>query len=135
MKNSISIKSIIATGLFTVFTAALTPAASASDSSRVTPGVELKFLSDSKDQNVFQMTLVSAEEEEFTISIRDEAGNLLFRDKIKGTNITRKFKLENIDENGSFQVEVKAGKSNKSEVYVINKNIRFVQETVITKLK
>jgi hypothetical protein len=135
MKNVI--KSLISIALFGVFTTALAPAAAANDSSRIIPGVELKLLGDMKDQTVFEMTLTSAEEEEFTIVIRDLQGNLLFKDKLTGTNITRKFRLENIDEfeNGSLLVEVKTKRSNKSEQYKINKNTRLIQETVITKLK
>ena len=136
MKNSISIKSIIAAALFIVFTGAFVPAASASDSSRVIPGVQLKFIGEANDKVVFEMNLVSAETEEFTISILDEYGNSLYKDQVKGTNITRKFKLESDElEEGSLRVEVKTKNNNKPQVYEINKSTRFVQETVITKLK
>lgn len=135
MKNVI--KSVTAIVLFTVLTAGLAPAASASDSSLIIPGVELKFLGENKEQAVFEMTLISAEEEEFTIIIRNWQGNLLFKDKVTGTNLRRRFRLENAAEldNGALLLQVKTKKSNKSEIYKINKNNQLVQETVITKLK
>jgi hypothetical protein len=136
MKNSISIKTIIAAALFIVFTGAFAPAASATDSIRVTPGVQLKFIGEANDKVVFEMNLVSAEAEVFTISIRDENGNLLYKEQVSGTNITRKFKMESDElEQGSLQVEVKTKNESKAQVFAINKNTRYVQETVITKVK
>ena len=135
MKKTNNIKKIIAIALFTVFTAGFTPAAKASDSTNYVSPVELKFLGNSLDLPVFQLDLNNAEEEEFTITIRNESGNLLYSDKVKGTKISRKFKFDT-DElvDGLLLVEVKSSK-NKAETFKVSTKVRYVQETSVSKLK
>ncbi len=59
---------------------------------------------------------------EFTITLRDSDGNVLYSDKEKGTSITRKFLLttQEIGDN-IVTIEVKSKKSPKAEVYTINR--------------
>ena len=97
--------------------------------------IELKFIGHYENQPVFQLNLNNKEEEEFTITFRDDYGNVLYAGKVKGTSISKKFML-NIEEIGDnvLSVEVKAKKSNKSEVYKINRSRTYVDETVVSKV-
>ncbi|MBK7562752.1 MAG: hypothetical protein IPI68_14955 [Chitinophagaceae bacterium] len=62
--------------------------------------VEMKFAGLLNNQPMFQLSFYgNAQQDEFTISIRDENGNSLYRENIKGENFTKKFLL-NTDEIG-----------------------------------
>ena len=135
MKKTNNIKKIIAIALFSVFTAGFAPAVKASDSTNYASPVELKFLGNFQDLPVFQLDLNNAEEEEFVITIRNESGNLLYSDKVKGAKISRKFKFDTDElEDGLLLVEVKPSK-NKAEIFKVSTKVRFVQETSVSKLK
>jgi hypothetical protein len=97
---------------------------------------ELKYIGNVENQPVFQLNLNSTEEDEYTVTFRDEYGNVLYTDKIKGANLTKKFLLK-ADGLGdaSLNVVVKSKKNNTSDVYAINRNHSYVEETVVNKIK
>lgn len=103
---------------------------------KVASAIELKFIGHYENQPVFQLNLNNKEADEFTITFRDEYGNVLYSGKVKGSNISKKFML-NIEEIGDnvLSVEVKAKKNNQAEVYQINRNRSYVEETVVSKIK
>lgn len=98
--------------------------------------IELKLIGHYDNQPVFQLNLNNADEDEFSIVFRDEYGNVLYSTKVKGSNISKKFML-NIEEIGDneLSVEVKAKKSEKSDIYKINRSRSMVEETVVNKVK
>jgi hypothetical protein len=136
MKQVLKSKSIIVATLFAVFSTAFGSAAQANDSSRVIP-VELKFLGEVKDQLVFQLNVDgTAEENEFTVTITDEAGLQLYRENVKGEKVTKRYLL-NSDEigNGIVHFQITSKKSNQTVVYEVNHVTHFVQDVVVNKLK
>lgn len=106
------------------------------ENDKVAAAIELKFIGHYENQPVFQLNLNNKEEDEFTIIFRDDYGNVLYAGKVKGNNISKKFML-NIEEIGDsvLSVEVKSKKKNQSEVYQINRNRSYVEETVVSKVK
>lgn len=137
MKKVMNQSAAVAVALFVVLTVAFaTPSFANEEKDKKNPGVELKFIGNYENQPVFQLNLVSAVEDEFTIVLRDKEGNVLYSDRVKGTNITRKFLLstEEIGDN-LVTVEVKSRKNQKPEVYTINRKQNLVEETLVTKLK
>jgi hypothetical protein len=98
--------------------------------------IELKFIGHYENQPVFLLNLNNAEEDEFSITFRDDYGNVLYSGKVKGSNISKKFML-NTEEIGDnvLSVEVKAKKNDKAEIYQINRNRSYVDETVVNKVK
>ena len=106
----------------------------ANDEKKTPPAAELKYIGILKDQPVFQLDLNSVNEEDFTISIRDQFGEILYSERIKAKVYTRKFQLDTETLGDAIlRVEVKSGK-NKPEVFTINRNTRFYEETSISKL-
>jgi hypothetical protein len=101
-----------------------------------TSSIELKFIGKYENQPVFQLNLNNAQEDEFTITFRDDYGNVLYSAKVKGSNISKKFMLntEEIGDN-ALSVEVKAKKNDKSEVYQINRVSNLIEETTVNKIK
>jgi hypothetical protein len=97
---------------------------------------ELKFIGNLENQPVFQLSLDGAEEDEYSITFRDEYGNVLYADKVKGDNITKKFLLKGEEiGDATVNVVVRAKKTGKVEVYTINRSHSYVEETVVAKVK
>jgi hypothetical protein len=96
---------------------------------------ELKYVGKVENQPVFQLDLNNTEEEEFTITFRDEYGNIIYSDKFTGANITKKFLFNDELAEAHLNVVVRSKKRNTTEVYTINKSTSYVEETVVNKIK
>lgn len=121
--------------LFVAFSLSLSVSATANGG---TPGksvTELKFIGNIDNQPLFQLNLNNTEEDTYTITISDAYGNLLYSDRAKGINISRKFRF-NTEEMGdeTLRVKVRSAKSNKVEVYEIKRSSRIVEEATVSKL-
>lgn len=134
MKTMINTR-LIALALVALFTVAFTAPALANDEKKVIP-VELKFIGNIKSQPLFHMTFNSSEESEYTIIVRDEYGNVLYKENVKGGVFTKKFLL-NTEELGDAELkfEVTGKNYEKPVVFEINKQSRFVQDVVVNKVK
>jgi hypothetical protein len=130
MKNVTKTLSILALALVMVSTAAV-----AGNKDNVAPAsstIVLKFIGNVESQPVFELNLANTEADEFTIVIRDEYGNLLYSSKAKGTNITRKFMLNEEMGDTNLFFEVRSKKNNKTETYKVSKSYTYKDEPVIT---
>lgn len=108
----------------------------ANDGGKNKNNTELKFIGNMENQPVFELNLTNTEDDEFIVTFRDEVGNVLYTDKFKGANITKRFMLKT-EEFGdtALNVSVKSKKNNTTEVYTINRSHTYVEETVVNKLK
>ena len=99
-----------------------------------TPAVQLKYLGNINNQPVFQLDLNGSKEQNFSIAIKDQFGEILYSERVKAKTFTRNFRLDtdNLDD-AVLKVEVKDGSKNP-QVFTINRNSRFVEETSISKL-
>jgi hypothetical protein len=118
------------------FTLVFSTVTMANDGGKTGNITELKMIGKLENQPVFELNFTNVADEEFTVIFRDEHGNVLYTDKFKGANITKKFLLR-ADEMGEapLHVIVKAKKSNITEVYTINRSTSYVEETVVNKVK
>jgi hypothetical protein len=103
------------------------------------PGVpvELKCTGIIENQLIFQLVFTGDKEQnEFTIYIRDEYGNSLYRENIKGENFSKKFLFytDEIEDN-TLTFEIISNKTRKSVIYLANRNSRFVQYIAIIEQK
>jgi len=129
-------KRLLVIAFFTVFSVAASPAARANDGNNPLP-VELKFIGNINNQQIFQLNFTgNAEENDVVITIRDEAGNALYRENIKAENFYKKFLLNN-DEigDGLLRFEVTSKRSNKTVVFEVKRQSRLVEEIVVNKVK
>lgn len=100
------------------------------------PGLEFRYIGTKENQPVFLLNVANAEEDEYFISFRDKNGNVLYSDRLKGTNINKRFLL-NVDEIGSgeLSVEIKSRKNNQVQQYKIGTTQSIVTETTVNKIK
>ena len=127
-------KALVTFALSLFFVVSLNLTASATDE-KTPSAILVKMISTVDETPVFQLDLNNKEVEEFYLTIKDNFGNTLYADKVKGSNISKKFRLNPegmIDE--TIRIEVKSKKTNKSEVYTINRSSKYVSETVVNKL-
>jgi hypothetical protein len=106
------------------------------DKENPTTATELKFIGNMENQPVFELNL-NNNEDEYTVTFRDEYGNVLYSDKFKGaTGLTKKFLLKSEDfGDAALSVVVKSKKNNSTEVYSINRSHSYVEETLVNKVK
>jgi hypothetical protein len=121
MKKIFRNKRVIIIAFFTVFSITRGPAAFAKGGGDSLP-VELKFIGNLNNQLLLQLNFAgNADENEFTILIKDHEENTIFMENIKGENFYKKFLL-NSDEIGdnTIRFEVIGKKSGKSVVFDVN---------------
>lgn len=135
MRKIFSKNRLIAIAFFTVFSATAV-SVSDNDTSNLAMPVELKLIGSIYDQPLFQLSYAGTTvQDDFTIIIRDEDGNSLYRKNIKGERVTKKILL-NKDEAGDekLRFEITSKKNSKTVVYVVNHNARQVEKLVISKI-
>ncbi len=128
-------KRVILIAFFTAFSIAAVPAL-ANNSHKTIP-VEMKFMGYFKNQLLFKLNFAGTpEQNEFTVVIRDDQNNILYRDNIKGENFSKSFLL-NTDEIGddNLQFEVINKKTKESVVYEVNRNSGVKEDLTISELK
>ncbi|MDP9229653.1 MAG: hypothetical protein M3O67_03150 [Bacteroidota bacterium] len=134
MKTKIKNHRTLATALI-AFSLLFSTAALANGGGKDTAAVEFKFLGNVNNQSLFKLDLSNPEKVEYTITLKDKEGVVIYSDRVTEKNITRTFKLnpDEIEEN-PVTVVIKAKNSNKPEVYEISSISRLVQETYVSKL-
>src|SRR6476659_5140836 len=105
----------------------------ATDGTKDTPVVALKYIGLVQNQPLFQLDLNSVEETDFYVSIKDQYGQVIYSEKIKAKNFTRNYRLNTSVDDAILKVEVREG-NKKPEVFTINRNTRYYEETSISKL-
>ena len=86
-------KVILSAALSLFFVVSLNLTASATEEDKKPSTGEVKMQSNVDESTVFQLDLNNKEVEEFYVTIKDNFGNTLYSDKVKGSNISKKFKL------------------------------------------
>lgn len=135
MKKIFKNKRVIIVAFFTVFSIAKGPAAFAKGGGDSLP-VELKFIGNMNNQLLLQLNFAgNANENEFTVLIKDHEDNTLFAENIKGENFYKKFLL-NSDEIGdnTISFEVIGKKSGRSVVFDVNPALHTTEKQAVNNI-
>ncbi len=110
--------------------------ARAANNDSITPlPVELKYAGDFKNQPMLQLNITgSAEENEFIISITDEAGLELYSGNIKGEKISKQFLLNQDLGDAVLNFKITGRKSGRSVAYKISKQLKVTEQMDVVKL-
>ena len=130
-KNKATLIAIIA-ALATVFT---NPAVA---STKTDPPVsEVKYLGFVGNNPVFELNLNGIQSDNYLISIRDASGTVIFSERLSGKNISRKYRIdtEEVIPEGGLRFEIRAGSSNKTEVYVAGTTESITREMAVNKIQ
>lgn len=134
MKTLVINTRIAVIAIATLFTLGLTLPAAAGEN--IPAPVELRYLGKINNQPVFELVLDNSEENKYTVIIRDEFNNVLYKDNVKGKNITKRFVL-NTEELGDLEIkfEITNSKTDKTIVYEVNRKARMIEDVVVNKIK
>ncbi|MEO6313692.1 MAG: hypothetical protein ABIU63_02510 [Chitinophagaceae bacterium] len=135
MTNVMKNYKTLAIALFAALSIASTSNVMANEDLKPKSGIDLKFIGNVEDKPVFQLNVNNTEDDEYIVTFRDQQNNVLYSGKLKGINITKNFQLSSEESTESpMSVEVKSKKTNKSEVYKINRTRSFTDEIVVHKI-
>jgi hypothetical protein len=95
---------------------------------------DLQFVCRVKNLPVFRLVLDSEKADQYIITVKDESGEVLFSERLKGNYISRMYKLdtENNDLVSGTTFEVTSSK--KTTVYKIKNLTKTVDDFSVTKL-
>ncbi|MFV0606935.1 MAG: hypothetical protein ACK5NK_13965 [Niabella sp.] len=97
---------------------------------------EIRYVGNLNELPVYRLSLNNENTAVYRVSIKDEEGNILFSEKISGTNIVRNYQLENAPTaDYSLTFEVNNITDNKNTVYNINKTKKIFDEVQISEAK
>jgi hypothetical protein len=134
MKSALINTRIFAIALAVTCTTAFSTPALAIEEKKTIP-VELKFAGNIDNRPVFLLNFTNTEVNEYTIIVRDNSGVVLYKDKVKGSNMTQKFIINTEDlGDGELRFEIIGKKTDKTAVYEVNTVARFVQDVVVSKV-
>ena len=134
MKKIVRNNRVLGFVFFAAFTFGILPV-KANDSDHVRPSpVEMKRIGSLNDQPMFQIRVNSTpDQNEFTITVKDEFNEVLYFDYIQGENFSKKFLL-NADELGDATLifEIFNRKAKQTTTYEINRHTRLIDEFAVT---
>lgn len=99
------------------------------------PFVNVKYVGVVDERTQFQLDLVNDNEESYFLTVQEDDGTVLYKEKISRKIFTKKFEWSNLDNNSSKLIFTVTGeKSKKAQVFEVNAQVRTVQDVVITKM-
>lgn len=96
---------------------------------------EIKYLGTVQDRLLFQIDMENVPNSPLYVTIKDEEGNVLFAEKVRDANFSRKFAFDKGEFEGkrvSFIVQGVNGKS--TQTVQVATRTRMVEDVVITRL-
>jgi len=104
MKNSQNNFRIFAVALVALFSVAFAPSAHAAGTTGKDP-VTVKYVGSSNNVAIFELSFTNEKEEQFEIMITDKYSSLYY-EKVKGTELSRKFQFVSSDADGGSVSDV-----------------------------
>ena len=127
-------KNIVAIALVTAASFFFTTA-KASDGIKIVP-VELRYVGTLQNQPLIQLDFVGTKaENEFSITIADQNGIVLYSDNVKGEKFSKQFLLDTDDLGDAvLSFSITGLKSGKTVTYKVSRKTTTVQEMDVAKL-
>jgi len=137
MKKVMSKNKAIIFGLMAIISTSFSNPVSAMDKKSDPPGVEIRYLGFVNKNPVFEITTSNVQADNFFITIRDEAGTVLFTEKLSGKLLSRRYRIDTEEEiaDGGLRFEVRSVKSKKTEVYIAGVSENTTREMAVTKIQ
>jgi hypothetical protein len=137
MKKVMSKNKAIIFGLMAIISTSFSNPVSAMDKKSDPPGVEIRYLGFVNKNPVFEITTSNVLADNFFITIRDEAGTVLYSEKLSGKKLSRRYRIDTEEEitDGGLRFEVRSVKSKKTEVYIVGVSENITREMAVTKVK
>jgi len=137
MKQIFRNNRLIAIALMTVFSVAAAQPVFANGGKDKETVTRLNYVGTINSHQIFQLNVTGDEtNNEFTILIKDEFGNEIYKENIKSENFTKRFLFDAEElSNSSLHFEVLSKKTKKSVVYEISSTLSMVKNVAVTEVK
>ena len=137
MKKVMSKNKAFIFGLMAVISTSFSNPLSAMDKKSDPPGVEIRYLGFVNKNPVFEITTNNPQADNFFITIRDEAGTVLFSEKLSGKSLSRKYRIDTEEEigEGGLRFEVRSVNTKKTAVYIAGISENMTKEMAVTKIR
>jgi hypothetical protein len=106
----------------------------ANNEKRLTGNADLQFVCKVKNLPVFRLLLDSDTVDEYIITVKDEFGEVLFSERLKGNYISRMYKLDTENNDMVSGTTFEVASSKKTTVYKIKNLTKTVDDFSVTKL-
>ena len=132
-----TLRSLVTVVMMVVLSVAFTTAnASENKPAKNETPVDVKYVGTINYQPVLQIQFDNETEEEVTVTLRDEDGTYLYSESFSGKKYSKKFQFEKpADTDLNVQLVITSKSKKEAQVFNINKNTRFVEDVVISKVK
>ena len=137
MKKVMSKNKAIIFGLMAIISTSFSNPVSAMDKNSDPPGVEIRYLGFVNKNPVFEITTNNVQADNFFITIRDEAGTVLFSEKLSGKSLSRRYRIDTEEEiaQGGLRFEVRSVNSKKTAVYTAGVSENITREMAVNKIQ
>jgi hypothetical protein len=97
---------------------------------------EIEYAGKINNQPAFRLVIKSSDVENYIITIKEDDGEILFRERLKGSQISRTYKLdaEDLDRISGTSFEVTNMATNVTATYKINNQKCFTEYQVVAKM-
>ena len=137
MKKVMNKNRAIIIAMMALISASFSNPVSAMDKKSDPPVVEIKYLGFKEKNPVFEIIINNIQADDYYITVRGESGTALYSEKVSGKNISRKYRIdtEEVIPEGGLRFEIRAGSSNKTEVYVAGTTESITREMAVNKIQ
>ena len=135
MKKIFRNNRLIAVAFLTVFSFSLTVPAKAMDGKDVP--VSFSYVGHFDKHQIFQLNVTGdVNNDEFTISIKDEFGTQVYRENIRSVSFTKRFLFDAEElSNSPLHFEIYSKKTKKTFVYAINSSFNQVEKIAVKQIQ
>ena len=136
MNSNIKTAGIILLGVFALLLSNIALATDVTPIEKISNAVaEIKYAGKINDQPTFRLVIKSSDVEDYSVTIKEAEGEILFRERLKGSQISRtyKFDAEDIDRINGTTFEVTNRTTNVTTTYKISSMKSYTENIVITK--
>ena len=136
MNSNIKTAGIILLGVFALLLSKIALATDVTPIEKISNAVaEIKYAGKINDQPTFRLVIKSSDVEDYSVTIKEADGEILFRERLKGSQISRTYKLdaEDIDRINGTTFEVTNRTTNVTTTYKISSMKSYTENIVITK--
>lgn len=137
MKKVMNKNKAIVIGLMAMISTSFGNPVSAMDTKNDPPGAGVKYLGFVNNNPVFELSLNNAKSDYYFITIRDEAGTVLYAEKLSGKTISRRYRIDTEEEvtAGGLRFEVRSVNTKKTDVYITGITEHVTREVAVTKIQ
>ena len=136
MNSNIKTAGIILLGVFALLLSNIALATDVTPIEKISNAVaEIKYAGKINDQPTFRLVIKSSDVEDYSVTIKEADGEILFRERLKGSQISRIYKLdaEDMERINGTTFEVTNRTTNVTTTYKISSMKSYTENIVITK--